>query len=108
MAEKFETEEQDADAMTALDIALREVAGLRRALETRTTIGQAVGILMAHRSLTVDGAFAHLVELSSHSNTKLRDVAAAVVAHTEQAGTPRRDAHPSQRSHEQPADKTGC
>jgi AmiR/NasT family two-component response regulator len=83
MTEELVSVEPGADSPTALDVALEEVEGLRRALETRTTIGQAVGIVMTQRSLTAEDAFAHLVELSSHSNTKLRDVAAAIVTRAE-------------------------
>ena len=83
MTEERVPAEPGADSPTALDVALEEVDGLRRALETRTTIGQAVGIVMTERSLSADGAFAHLVELSSHSNRKLRDVAAAIVTRAE-------------------------
>ncbi len=81
-------------APTALDVALEEVEGLRRALETRTIIGQAVGLVMAQRALTAQEAFAHLVELSSHSNTKLRDVAASIVSRSEVRTAQRRIAPP--------------
>ncbi len=83
MTEERVSAEPGADSPTALDVALDEVEGLRRALETRTTIGQAVGIVMNQRSLTAEEAFTHLVELSSHSNTKLRDVAASIVTQAE-------------------------
>ena len=81
MTEDLASQEQDAP--TALDLALHEVKGLHLALKTRTVIGQAVGIVMAQRTLTSAEAFAHLVELSSHSNLKLRDVAAALVSDAE-------------------------
>jgi len=83
MTEERASAEPGADSPTALDVALDEVEGLRRALETRTTIGQAVGIVMNQRALTAEEAFTHLVELSSHSNTKLRDVAASIVSQAE-------------------------
>jgi ANTAR domain len=83
MTEERVSAEPGADSPTALEVALDEVEGLRRALETRTTIGQAVGIVMNQRSLTAEEAFTHLVELSSHSNTKLRDVAASIVTQAE-------------------------
>ena len=86
--------EPRADSPTALDVALEEVDGLRRALETRTTIGQAVGIVMTQRALTAEEAFAHLVELSSHSNTKLRDVAASIVTQAETRTAQRRTVRP--------------
>lgn len=49
------------------------------ALENRTVIGQAQGILMGASRLTADTAFAYLQRLSQHSNRKLRDIAAEVV-----------------------------
>ncbi|XAS76687.1 ANTAR domain-containing protein [Dermatophilaceae bacterium Sec6.4] len=49
------------------------------ALENRTVIGQAQGILMVGSRLTADTAFAYLQRLSQHSNRKLRDIAAEVV-----------------------------
>jgi hypothetical protein len=42
--------------------------------------------------LTAEEAFAHLVELSSHSNTKLRDVAASIVSQSETRTSRRRTA----------------
>jgi len=92
MTEERVSAEPGADSPTALDVALDEVEGLRRALETRTTIGQAVGIVMNERSLTAEEAFTHLVELSSHSNTKLRDVAASIVTQAEHRTAQRRTA----------------
>ena len=89
MTEELVSVETEADSPTALDAALEEVEGLRRALATRTTIGQAVGIVMSQRSLSAEGAFAHLVDESSHSNLKVRDVAAAIVAEAEDR-TPQR------------------
>ncbi len=81
MAEDFTAIEQgDADSSLVL---LREIEGLRRALETRSVIGQAIGIVMTREELTADAAFAQLVERSSHSNTKVRTVAAAVVEEAE-------------------------
>ena len=59
--------------------ANKEIDGLREALRTRTLIGQAIGILMSEEHLSTDEAFAKLVETSSHSNVKLRHVAARMV-----------------------------
>jgi hypothetical protein len=56
-----------------------EVAHLRRALETRPTIDQAKGVIMADRRCTPDEAFQVLRKLSMDSNVRLADVAAAVV-----------------------------
>lgn len=56
-----------------------ELAGLRSALETRSLIGQAQGWVMGQHKVSSDEAFAILVRLSQHSNTKLRDVAVRVI-----------------------------
>jgi GAF domain-containing protein len=73
VAELFATQ-----ASVAL-VQARQVDGLRQALDTRTTIGQAVGILMSEYTLTAEAAFAYLVRASSHANIKLREIAARVV-----------------------------
>lgn len=57
-----------------------EVRHLQAALASRTVIGQAVGLVMARRGLSSDDAFAELVQLSQQRNTRLREVAAALVA----------------------------
>jgi GAF domain-containing protein len=54
-------------------------ANLERALESRDLIGQAKGIIMQARRVTADEAFALLVRRSQETNTKLLDVAEAVV-----------------------------
>jgi hypothetical protein len=56
-----------------------EVAHLRRALETRPTIDQAKGVIMADRRCSADEAFEVLRKLSMDTNVRLADVAAAVV-----------------------------
>ncbi|MFC7726557.1 ANTAR domain-containing protein [Nocardioides sp. GCM10028917] len=53
---------------------------LASALETRTTIGQAIGIVMERYELDADHAFSVLRRISSQDNLKLRDLAAQVVA----------------------------
>jgi GAF domain-containing protein len=53
---------------------------LAAALESRTVIGQALGMLMERYGLDEDRAFDVLRRLSSQQNTKLRDLAARVVA----------------------------
>jgi GAF domain-containing protein len=52
---------------------------LATALESRTVIGQATGIIMCRFDLDAEKAFNVLRRLSSNSNTKLRDIAAQVV-----------------------------
>lgn len=66
-------------ATMTLSYAL-EVDDLRRAVETRTTIGRAVGIVMERYGLSEDRAFAFLSRMSQQHNVKLREVAEAVVA----------------------------
>lgn len=68
-----------AHAAIALQRA-REVSHLTAGLESRKTIGQAIGILMERYELDEDRAFAFLVRASSHSNIKVRDLAAELVA----------------------------
>ena len=83
------SEEVDPDAegqaelfATHAAIALgnaRERQNLNEALLSRAVIGQAIGIVMERYEMNEDRAFAFLLRASSHSNTKLRDVAQAVV-----------------------------
>lgn len=57
------------------------IDNLNEALRTREVISQAVGLLMARYQLEPDAAFAFLVRTSSHSNTKVRDIAALMLKH---------------------------
>jgi GAF domain-containing protein len=60
---------------------LQSVAtNLEHALESRSTIDQAKGMIMAARRCGPEEAFRVLVKMSSTSNVKLRDVAARLVA----------------------------
>ena len=52
-----------------------QVEQLEDALETRTMIGQATGLLMAEEGLSSDEAFQKLVAVSQNSNIKLREIA---------------------------------
>ena len=69
-------------AAVALGYA-REIADLNDAIRTRTTIGQAVGIIMERYELNDERAFAFLTRLSQHRNVKLRLIAAEIVADVE-------------------------
>ncbi|MEU8224014.1 GAF and ANTAR domain-containing protein [Kribbella sp. NPDC048915] len=60
----------------------RHESTLSEALESRTTIGTAIGILMERYALDTNRAFAFLVRMSQTGNIKLRDVAEGVVADT--------------------------
>ncbi|MDX3586967.1 ANTAR domain-containing protein [Streptomyces europaeiscabiei] len=55
---------------------------LGQAMESREVIDQARGMLMALAPCSSERAWDLLVGVSQHSNTKLRDVAAALVATT--------------------------
>ena len=59
--------------------AAQTKSGLARSVATRQLIGQAQGILMERHKVTADQAFAMLVQVSQHSNTKLRDIAERLV-----------------------------
>ncbi|MGW8743817.1 ANTAR domain-containing protein [Streptomyces sp. NPDC055794] len=75
-------------AAERLHILEEEVDQLRRAIASRPVIDQARGVLMALHACTSDEAWDILREASQLSNTKLRDVAAAVTAGTENDGPP--------------------
>lgn len=55
--------------------ATQQVDQLHEAIDTRTMIGQATGLLMAQEGLTSDEAFSKLVKVSQNANIKLRDIA---------------------------------
>lgn len=63
-----------------LDEAIALIEHLRHAVHARQRIGEAVGILMERYGLDHEAAFSYLVRESNQSNTKLRDVAAGIVA----------------------------
>lgn len=56
------------------------VDNLRSSLRTRSTIGQAQGLLMVQRDLDTTGAFDVMRQASQRHNVKLRDLAADLVA----------------------------
>jgi GAF domain-containing protein len=58
---------------------VRKVEDLMTALETRTTIGQAIGVLMERYKLDEDRAFNFLTRISQTNNVKLRDIAKSVI-----------------------------
>lgn len=61
--------------------ARTEVINLKKALETRTVIGQATGILMARRGITDDEAIEALSRASQNHNIKLTHLAKLLAAH---------------------------
>jgi GAF domain-containing protein len=71
-----------AVALTNIDALqdARELAeNLRKAMEFRSVIEQAKGILMERHKVTTDEAFRLLARASQHANRKLRDVAEGLV-----------------------------
>lgn len=74
----------------ALARARREAENLSRALESRTVIAQAQGLLMARQKVSSEEAFSVLVRASQRTNRKLRDVAATIVAGHHDRLNPRR------------------
>jgi hypothetical protein len=66
-------------AIATIEELREEIAGLRYALTSRSTIDEAKGILMADRGCDEDTAFQILVDLSQETNVPVRDVAGAVV-----------------------------
>ena len=66
-------------------------AHMLRAVESRTIVGQATGILMERYGLCPERAFDVLKRISSHSNTKLRLVAEHLVETGQLLDTGQRD-----------------
>jgi hypothetical protein len=68
-------------AQQSAEIAQRsaEIAQLQEALASRSTIDQALGVLMAQNRCTRDQAFAILRRASQNRNIKLREVAGTLI-----------------------------
>lgn len=80
----FDDEDREVARLLAAHAAVavasaREIQTLRVAVDRRTTIGKALGVIMARYDLDDDRAMAVLRRLSSHQNRKLYDVALEVV-----------------------------
>lgn len=58
----------------------RQDRTMNEALESRNTIGQAIGVVIERYQLDPDRAFAFLIRTSQAGNIKVHDVAAAIVA----------------------------
>lgn len=58
---------------------MRNEEGLAEALDTRTLIGQAQGILMERYDLDADRAFDVLRRFSQHSNRRIRDIVTELI-----------------------------
>jgi GAF domain-containing protein len=75
-------------AVTAVVLdAAEQQAQLTEALETRSVIGQAMGILMAQSDVTAEAAFDQLRAASQRMNMKLRDLAQAIAESTGKASS---------------------
>lgn len=70
-----------ASHATATLITVQERQNLRMAVDSRTVIGQAQGILMARYELDEAQSFSVLRRLSQTNNRKLRELAADIVRH---------------------------
>ena len=63
--------------------AVDQAHNMRRAMESRATIEQAKGVLMAQRGIDAQQAFDLLREASQRYNRKLRDIAAGIISSTQ-------------------------
>jgi transcriptional regulator with GAF, ATPase, and Fis domain len=80
----FDAEAKAEGMALAAHIAIAVAAALKidqfeEALDTRTAISQAVGVLMERFAIKPDQAFALLTRISSTENRKLRDIAVELV-----------------------------
>lgn len=73
---------------TAAFAAAEKTEGLTTALESRTTIGQAQGILMQKFDIDADTAFGFLKRISQHENQRLFAVAEAIVVQRDSNARP--------------------
>ncbi|MRK00509.1 MULTISPECIES: GAF and ANTAR domain-containing protein [Aeromicrobium] len=73
---------------TAAYSAADRAEGLSSALDSRTTIGQAQGILMQKFDIGSDAAFDFLKRISQHENKRLHAVAEAIVVQTDSNARP--------------------
>jgi GAF domain-containing protein len=66
--------------LRARDLAFQ----MKTAMDSRAEIEQAKGALMAQHAITADEAFEHLVHRSQDTNTKLREIARAILTSLQQ------------------------
>ncbi|GAA4322708.1 GAF and ANTAR domain-containing protein [Actinomadura luteofluorescens] len=74
-----------ADGAREMADAENQMVNLRKALDTRTVIGQATGILMARRGLDAGKAFELLSRTSQNLNVRLGSLAEGIVSAPEAA-----------------------
>ena len=80
----FDQEDQEVARLLAVHAAMavaaaQQVEGLTFAVDRRTTIGKALGMVMVKYDLDDERAFTVLQRISSHENRKLFDVAQEIV-----------------------------
>ncbi|MEV6520744.1 SpoIIE family protein phosphatase [Longispora sp. NPDC051575] len=81
MTEEVPASTDPVEALSGMVARLRsERDGLRRAMRNRAVIEQAKGVLVERMAIDPQAAFDQLVQLSTHSNVKLVELAAALVA----------------------------
>ena len=73
-------EDERAEHGSRIQELQETIDGLRRAMETRATIEQAKGVIVAQRGGSPDEAFEVLRAASQRSNRKLHVIAAEIVA----------------------------
>jgi hypothetical protein len=81
------------------------ISQLEQALASRSTIDQAIGVLMAQNRCTPDAAFGILRRASQNRNVKLRDVAATIIERF--TGHPAAEPPPFRRTTRTPGLATG-
>lgn len=91
-ADASETRADAADARELVDrdmiaelqrdgvVSQEHAAQMEEALKSSRTVGAAIGMIMASRSLSEEAAFEVLREASQNSNRKLRELAADLIA----------------------------
>ncbi|UFN46664.1 ANTAR domain-containing protein [Nocardioides okcheonensis] len=73
-----DADDQHERLVDSLADAEREIKQLQQAVESRTVIGQAEGILMERLGLDSCLAFEYLRRVSSHTNRKVIDIATEI------------------------------
>jgi hypothetical protein len=76
--------DDNPDRPRELEALRREIESLRIALETRTVIANATGLLMGVGNVTAAEAFEQLRRASQRTNQKLRELAAAIIQRHEE------------------------
>lgn len=72
-------------------VSAKKIQQLEAAVESRTIIGEAIGMMMERFGLSSERAFGLLTRLSSDSNTKVREIAEQIVTTRELPGSAGKD-----------------